>query len=1448
MLQGKYARKVAAATFMALMLTNMMSPSIAFALTSGPTQPEATSFEPVDTTDMVNVQTGDMTYNVPLLEVPGPEGSYPLSLSYHAGIQPNEDASWVGLGWTLNPGAVTRNVNGFPDDWYNPTTTSHVYWSGGSTTTVSVGINVGIANTPATVGAGLSFSQDTYQGFGLGEYASVGGQFGPLNASLTVGVSPYGGAYASAGLSAGLKIAGNKNGSLNASFGISATTNFKSLEAGFTSGIGFSRANPSDPYHPLSASVLGATISTGGDKPTMEIGGLTASVSNSKANNISTTTHGLHVDIPVWYGVNVSLGFSKQRYSINEKVSVVSHGSLYSSGWQVLDDVAYDEYALLEDPAVKNIIDYPDPTKVQGGAFPEFDVYNVNAQGIGGNMRPYLFQSGILNQNIKNSTTPLVTYFQPGVTSNAPFFRFENDFSNSYRQTYAPYANAALDLRSVAPPFDPTPLHGYHDASGDDGNTGYAGGNNLAGSKHVDVGVKIHPTGILGYNNPVRLSSYMIEGFSITNESGVTYHFGLPAYSYGEERYQEAIKHNGDGTVNGFNRDTRTAPYAYTWYLTTITGPDFVDRNGNGFADDGDWGYWANFEYGKWADNYIWRSPSEGFNRDEDSRFQDCTLGHKEIYYLNAIRTRSNVALFEKDVRADAKGEGSIAFDKNGGNTTDYAHAGIFDNTSTPTMMLTHIYLLKSGDENIVGPSSGTLNANVLDATDVAAVGRSNIEARALRIIDFGYDYSTCPKTSNSFTTVGQLLGKLTLQSLATRGKGGATLLPSTRFQYDLGSDAVTQSGVSITGASGSNPAFFSTTNGNFTKGDMITSTTLGLYCGVITDRSLSSGVYTYTLRNCAYTGGATSVTVFTTKNPPYNKDAYDNWGLYKSDFDLTKIGQNENLYRTTSVTSSKGTDAWSLRGVTTSLGSQIKINYEPDQFSSVGVTNNYPFTFQVAYPENMTYTSNMYNIYFKLDAFDYNISDFFNVGGTGQVVLGNGYSPDIILTGNFDATMKTSYKINQIDGDGTIHVTLTDPIPLRVTDPYSGTFVAVNPGSISPTVTNTTLYGGGIRVNQLSLVNTTTGNMTSTVYQYSKPGTTQSSGATSYLPGVMDVNPYIQDPNSYPANRNYNNYSRVLYKNESYLYALARVLPPPGVLYEYVTVTKQSKNTDEAAPWTIEGSTQYQFEVFRPNMAGIRDVTARTGPLTSSGVPVSSRNVALQRFTGCIGNLRRMITFDAVGAKISETINHYLHDGLENMTFDQFMPAYNALLSKYYYQGFLQERYSEVKQVQNQSTSTDNGVLATLSAKEDYPCIQTGQTVINYVNGARTTSQNLSFDFYSGAVTQSLETDAYGNNFLTQTIPAYRAYSQPGTINTMGLKINNGNNSNMLTQVAGSYTYRVDASNTKLGLVAAKADIWSSSASVMAADGSLHIQDGRIETVGSNFYPNGNVWRTQAS
>ena len=53
-----------------------------------------------------------MKYNIPLMDV-----GYPINLSYGSGTGMDDEASWVGTGWSLNPGTVNRTMRGIPDDF-----------------------------------------------------------------------------------------------------------------------------------------------------------------------------------------------------------------------------------------------------------------------------------------------------------------------------------------------------------------------------------------------------------------------------------------------------------------------------------------------------------------------------------------------------------------------------------------------------------------------------------------------------------------------------------------------------------------------------------------------------------------------------------------------------------------------------------------------------------------------------------------------------------------------------------------------------------------------------------------------------------------------------------------------------------------------------------------------------------------------------------------------------------------------------------------------------------------------------------------------------------------------------------------------------------------------------------------------------------------------------------
>ena len=91
--------------------------------TGGPGQSESSGFSLSSTDGMVDKFSGDFTYSIPLADIEG----YPLVLSYNSAVSMNSDASWVGLGWDLNVGAVSRELRGLPDEFNGKQTVDRTY-------------------------------------------------------------------------------------------------------------------------------------------------------------------------------------------------------------------------------------------------------------------------------------------------------------------------------------------------------------------------------------------------------------------------------------------------------------------------------------------------------------------------------------------------------------------------------------------------------------------------------------------------------------------------------------------------------------------------------------------------------------------------------------------------------------------------------------------------------------------------------------------------------------------------------------------------------------------------------------------------------------------------------------------------------------------------------------------------------------------------------------------------------------------------------------------------------------------------------------------------------------------------------------------------------------------------------------------------------------------------
>ncbi|MBI1838658.1 MAG: hypothetical protein HYR91_15445 [Flavobacteriia bacterium] len=171
-----------------------------------PDQPEVVSFTPMGTSDMVNPFTGDFSYNIPLLEVDG----YPINIAYNAGITMDQEATWIGLGWNLNPGVVNRAMRGLPDD-FNGTEKIEKSFNMKKDWTVGVGAGLGV------------------ELFGFGKKKVVDGDTMfennfKLNASLGVNYNNYNGFGADVSLAPSLSLAKKDKPEMNFSLGLSGSS------------------------------------------------------------------------------------------------------------------------------------------------------------------------------------------------------------------------------------------------------------------------------------------------------------------------------------------------------------------------------------------------------------------------------------------------------------------------------------------------------------------------------------------------------------------------------------------------------------------------------------------------------------------------------------------------------------------------------------------------------------------------------------------------------------------------------------------------------------------------------------------------------------------------------------------------------------------------------------------------------------------------------------------------------------------------------------------------------------------------------------------------------------------------------------------------------------------------------------------------------------------------
>lgn len=376
--------KKTVAIYLAMMiLLETFHPMQMYALTSGPTQPEFNAFTPIGTSDMVNLTSGDFNYNIPIMDV----GGYPLNLAYNSGVTMDQEASWVGLGWNLNVGEISRQVRGLPDDFRG----DKMQYENNLRDNVTIGTNVNLS--PAVFGKDFPFS------FGLGvQYNNYEG----ITFKPSIGAS-----YAIAGMgSVGFDLSGSTGEGATLSPSVSISRGLKDKETSSTTLMGSIGASLNSRKGLENVSMSATSKNTDNIKQQSRIekseGSVGSSYSFNNTNNYTPTKRVAYDNINSTF--NASLG--GEIFGIEGQVRVTGYGSVQKINAKYKDRKvgAYGyEYTQYKNN-LEGVLDFnrekEQTISKNTNALPvtnyTYDTYNIEGQGVSGMFRPFRSQVGYL--------------------------------------------------------------------------------------------------------------------------------------------------------------------------------------------------------------------------------------------------------------------------------------------------------------------------------------------------------------------------------------------------------------------------------------------------------------------------------------------------------------------------------------------------------------------------------------------------------------------------------------------------------------------------------------------------------------------------------------------------------------------------------------------------------------------------------------------------------------------------------------------------------------------------------------------------------------------------------------------------------------------------------------------------------------------------------------------
>gem|GEM_PF-4992639 len=636
--------------------------STLYSLTNGPTQPETSSFKPLSLQQNVDLFSGQFNYSIPLFSI----GPYPFILSYNSNICMEEEASWVGLGWNLNTGSVTRNLRGFPDEFMKDTVIEKKNQKKNVNVCVSFNVfdpELFSIETPdlakkilqnlldsmsVSASGGVSFLYNNYSGVSFSKSGSIG---------LNLTTNTFHAIKSNIGFSTG---DGGLTISPSVSFDKMRQDNYKNTLYGIGS-MGFS-FNSLKGIHQMNFGFIDNKIGLNCSNNELSI---TPSArfpykNTSFSFNPKTGSTALFADL----GVSIGITYGIQKQTVKQMLSEAygflnmygktgSQGELldftrekdnnYMPGnpylpqtflepdiFSVNTFVFYDNYRAFmnSEPLVSSpaVINSSEQTNVDLGI--EFG--GGNASDFGGNLS---LNSSYNSANVW--TTDNSAYSTANSLSNTNSFALSTPFPNIYFKSLSSASRSPLNsFNQITQRFEINGNNFQYNLTSPSGIFGNKY-NSISSLKEATVfqpiTKSIHTRNNL-YNKLYKKyestsqKQHHISAYKVNDSGGNTLFFGCPAINYIQKEVSfsvegpnnnnslyidyipsDASTQNLKGLTNHFY--SRILPaYAYAYLLTELYNSEYTDLTGDGPTPD-DPGDYAVFSYSKKVDHYKWRTP-----------------------------------------------------------------------------------------------------------------------------------------------------------------------------------------------------------------------------------------------------------------------------------------------------------------------------------------------------------------------------------------------------------------------------------------------------------------------------------------------------------------------------------------------------------------------------------------------------------------------------------------------------------------------------------------------------------------------------------------------------------------------------------------------------------------------------------------------------------------------